>query len=288
MIELNNLLEKEDLDPKTGMVMRHRPTEPGFRKALRWLAADKLDLYNAYQSSHSETVERALGRATYLVSCIGHEPGKALFVGVYRVDGWRNMTGKRWAAVEPGKKLIQLGVRGPDSERQFRVFNLVCTKHLAAWKGRLVVEWPPPERSWWRWAGRNRMPVDAVHPESILVKQMPPWNEFVLTYSQLQALPRAWQDAMGQWRGIYLILDGASGKSYVGSAYGQENILGRWRSYSRTGHGSNVELKGRDPSKFTFAILQLVAQDLPKDEVVRIESNWKDRLGTREFGLNRN
>ncbi len=288
MIELNDLLEKEGLDPKMGIVMRHRPTEPELRKALPWFAAEEPDLYNAYQCQHHETVERALGRAAYLASFIGHEPGKALFVGVYRVDGWRNMTGKRWAALETSRRLVQLGDRGPQAVRRLKLFNLVCTEHIAVWKGRLVVNWPPPERSWWRWAARNRMPVDAVHAESILVKQMPTWNEIVLTWAELQSLPRAWQAAMGQWRGVYLVLDRASGKSYVGSAYGRENVLARWQAYARTGHGGNVDLRGRDPRNFSFAILQRVAPDSPAEDVIRLESNWKDRLATREFGLNQN
>lgn len=212
----------------------------------------------------------------------------SLFVGIYRVDGWKVITGKRWAALELSKRLVRLGMEPPPPARKLRLFDLACTEQLAGWKGRLVVTWPPPERSWWRWAGRNRIQVDAIHTESILVKQTPPWNEMVLTWVQLQSLPRDWQAAMAQWRGIYLIRDGRTGKGYVGSAYGRENILARWLAYARTGHGGNVELKGLDPRNFTFAILQRVAPDAPADEVIRIESNWKDRLGTREHGLNRN
>lgn len=288
MIELNDLLEKVGLDPKLGMVMRHRPKEPTFRKALCSLAAEEPAIYNAYQSCHHEAAERALGRAAFLVSFVGHEPGKAIFVGIYHVDGWCNITGKKWAALETSRRLVGLGVQGPEHDRRLRLFNLVRTEELAAWRGRLLVNWPPPERSWWRWAGRNLIKVDSIHPESILVEDVPDPNELVLTWEELQSLPRSWQHAMAQWRGIYLILDRASGKGYVGSAYGHDNLLARWRSYARTGHGSNVDLKGRDPRKFTFAILQLVAQDLPPEKVVHLESSWKKRLGTREFGLNGN
>lgn len=78
MIELNDLLEKYGLDPQKGMVIRHRPIEPELRKALPWLAAEEPDVYNAYQRDHHEIVEKALARADYVVSLIGHEPGKAL------------------------------------------------------------------------------------------------------------------------------------------------------------------------------------------------------------------
>lgn len=288
MIELNELLQKVDLDPKKVMVMRHRPSEPDLRRALPWLAAEEPDVYNAYQRCHPPRVEAALARATDLVSLIGHDSGKALFVGIYRVDSWREMLGKEWRHLPANKRLIGFGDGGPRQDRRIQLFNLVCTDHLASWKGRLVVNWPPPERSWWRWAGRNRILVDSIHEESVLVRGMPHWTELVLNWTQLQALPRSWQARMSQWRGIYIIVDRASGKSYVGSAYGDENILARWRTYAKTGHGGNVDLKGCDPTHFRFAVLERVSPDMPAADVIRLESTWKDRLATREVGLNRN
>jgi hypothetical protein len=132
------------------------------------------------------------------------------------------------------------------------------------------------------------MPIHAIHDESVLVRRLPPWNELVLTWAEVQTMVKSWQAAISQWRGVYLILDRTSGKSYVGSAYGDENILARWRSYASTGHGGNVDLKGRDPTQFQFAVLERVSPDMPAEEVIRLEATWKDRLGTREFGLNKN
>lgn len=288
MIDLNDLLRKVDIDPAKAMVMRHRPTEPDLRRALRSFAADQPELYNAYQCCHGERVEKALGGAEHLVSLIGHDPDLALFVGIYRVDGWKEMSGREWRAMPTSRQLVACGDRGPREDRCLRLFNLICAEHLAAWKGKLVVEWPPPERAWWRWSARNKMPIHAIHDESILVGRLPAWNELVLTWADVQTMPRSWQAAISQWRGIYCILDRDSGKSYVGSAYGDENLLARWRAYASTGHGGNVDLKGRDPTKFQFAILERVSPDMPRDEVIRLETTWKDRLGTREFGLNKN
>jgi len=287
VIELNELLRKIGVDPAKTVVMRHRPTAPDLMRALTWFAEEEPEVYNAYQSTHGERVEGALSRAAHLVSLLGYEPGKALFVGVYRVDGWRETTGEEWRKLETSKRLMELGDRGT-RDGSIRLFSLILTDQLAAWKGRLVIEWPPPERSWWRWAARNRMPVSAIHEESILVRQIPSWNELVLTWAQLRALPKSWRATLAQWRGVYLILDRASGKSYVGSAYGRDNLLARWLSYATTGHGGNLDLKGRDPANFRFSILHLVAPDLPADEVIHIEGTWKDRLGTREFGFNKN
>ena len=95
--------------------------------------------------------------------------------------------------------------------------------------------------------------------------------------------------ALEQWRGIYLIWDKSDGLAYVGSAYGQMNILGRWTGYAETGHGGNKHLRKRDPSNFWFTILQRVSPDLEDAEVIRLENTWKARLHTRTpHGLNEN
>jgi hypothetical protein len=88
--------------------------------------------------------------------------------------------------------------------------------------------------------------------------------------------------------GIYLIFDVSDAKGYVGSAYGSDNLLSRWSEYGASGHGGNKQLWNRIPENFRFSILQLVAQDMPADAVVVLEAAWKDRLHTREFGLNDN
>ena len=76
---------------------------------------------------------------------------------------------------------------------------------------------------------------------------------------------------------------------YVGSAYGAENLLGRWRHYGASGHGGNRLLRQRDPTNFRFTILELVSPTMPSEEVQLLESNWKERLHTRQpHGLNDN
>ena len=89
-------------------------------------------------------------------------------------------------------------------------------------------------------------------------------------------------------RGVYLIFDESDQKAYVGAAYGKENILGRWLNYAKAGHGGNKKLRHRDPSSFRFSILQRVSPDMDAEDVIRFEGTWKDRLHTRDFGLNEN
>ncbi|MDF2974793.1 MAG: nuclease family protein, partial [Microvirga sp.] len=168
-------------------------------------------------------------------------------------------------------------------------FDLVLCDFYSHWQGRLVVGWPPPERSWWRRAHKNQMPVLAIHDESVLDASMPEWNEFELGWQELKALPTKWKMALAQWRGIYYIFDISDGKGYVGSAYGRTNILGRWLNYGTHGHGGNRLLRDRDPHNFRFTILQRVSPDMEVADVVSLEGSWKQRLHTKQpQGLNDN
>lgn len=48
-MHFNDLLTAKGIDPKRVLVFRHTPKEPQLRKVLPWLAAEKPDVYNAYQ-----------------------------------------------------------------------------------------------------------------------------------------------------------------------------------------------------------------------------------------------
>ena len=73
-MELNDMLVKKGINPESVLVLRHRPTEPELRKVLPWLAAEQPQIYNAYQQTQTPKVEKAMIRAEYLASFIGHEP----------------------------------------------------------------------------------------------------------------------------------------------------------------------------------------------------------------------
>lgn len=289
MIELNDLLVKAGLDPRRVMVMRHRPTEKALRLALPTLAAEREDIYNAYQCQHGLRVEDALAKAGHLVSFIGHEAGRAMFIGTYEVAGAKRISTEEYWRMPGNAELKTLGTRGPAAGRFPLWFDLRLTPELSELKGRLVVQWPGIERSWWRWASRNHFLVEAIHEESRLIRPLPAWSELVLSWNELKLLPVSWRHALSQWRGVYYIFDATLKQGYVGSASGPDNIIGRWSDYAARGHGGNRLLRKCDPENFMFSILELVAPSMPTAEVVAIEDRWKRRLHTRApFGLNDN
>lgn len=291
-LTFNDVMADSDIDLRKVIVFRHRPYEPALNRLFEWIAAERADLYDCYQGTHAPRVEAALKRADFVASFIRHGGGSAIFVGLHTIRSYRAITFEEYINRDCHRELMSLGMTGTtaaDGRSHLIEFDLPVLKWHQDWKGRLIVRWPPPDRSWWRWADRNTFPIEAILAESQFAKAMPAWDELVLGWHEISVLPQAWAAALCHWRGIYLITDLTDGLQYVGSAYGAENILQRWREYARTGHGGNKYLRRRDPAQFRFAILQRLAPDLPDADVIRVEASWKDRLLTRwPNGLNDN
>jgi len=295
-MNLNDLLRAKGIDPEHVLVMRHCPPEPELSKVFPWLAAQKPEVFNAYQATHGAIVEKAMkgmSGAGYVASFIGSIPGKAIFVGLYEIKASRPMSQKQYWEVPAYIELKTFGMKGfTDEEGRDSViwFDLVLVESFySEWKGKLIVGWPPPERSWWRRAHSNDMPVLAVLDDSAFEVAMPKWNEISLTWEQLGILPPRLKSALAQWRGIYYIFDASDGKGYVGAAYGESNLLGRWLGYAVSGHGGNKLLRHREPNQFRFSILERVSPDMEPADVIRLEGTWKVRLCTRNpYGLNEN
>jgi len=294
-MELNDLLRKHGIDLTKTLVMRHRPDEAGLRKVLPWLVHEKPAVFNAYQQSHSGAQEEAMRKLSgsgWIASFFGLDAGEAVFCGLYRIAGHEEIDWKAFWSIAENSVLREHGMRGWARKGRSRGlwFDLQLDETFhSEWIGRLIVKWPPPERSWWRRAEKNVMPIRAILEESRFAPAMPDWREMVLTWQELEVIPKSWQAALKEWRGIYLIRDLSDGLAYVGSAYGKENLLGRWRSYAKNGDGGNRLLKPRKPDQFRFSILERLGPDLDPKDVVVVENSWKKRLGTlHPDGLNAN
>ena len=110
-------------------------------------------------------------------------------------------------------------------------------------------------------------------------------NEYVDYYEHLVCV-----------KAVYMIIDGNTGKLYVGSAYDKDETLwARWRTYANTYHGNNLMLKelynAYGPEyfeKFKYIILQIFPKKTSNKEIIEAESRYKNRFLTRECGLNQN
>lgn len=131
-------------------------------------------------------------------------------------------------------------------------------------------------------------------------RSFPGYENIDLSFAELDTLIRNdrpdWKVALASVKGVYLISDKNTDKRYVGVAYGDMGIWQRWHNYVDTGHGGNVELQelvrgnGIEYCRkyFQFALLEYRPAYTSDDVVRKREQWWKNVLGTRESGLNRN
>ena len=137
-------------------------------------------------------------------------------------------------------------------------------------------------------------------PYNELEEEFPGYENVNLSWDDLNHVLKlkTWRTALENQKGVYLITDTATNKRYVGSAYGEEMLLGRWSHYADNGHGGNIELKklvaekGLDYVKnnFRYSILDIYKSSVDDETIIGRESWWKEVLLTRnpEFGYNAN
>ena len=293
-MEFNNLLVMSGYGPQDVALMLHTPAQAHEKKTLLALADEYPDLFEVYQDNHPPLAEATLKRRKFAASFVVGANNEAHFVGMYRVAGWRDAT-----ALELDSDLRRISLRERYNGRSFAelaadngrdgraIFDLNPMAELSELRGRVVTS-RPPGRNYMRLAENTLMPVLEIRRESRLAPPPPEWRDFIVTVNELLSLPRDWASQLAGWRGVYLITDEKDGARYVGSAYGVENLLGRWRAHVASERGVTAELGRRETGSFRFSILQLLLHDAEATEVQELEANWKTRLHTREWGLNRN
>ncbi|VVD27579.1 conserved protein of unknown function [Paraburkholderia dioscoreae] len=81
----------------------------------------------------------------------------------------------------------------------------------------------------------------------------------------------------------------------MGKADGESGIWQRWSTYVSNGHGNNValvkELGSASPERkddFSLSLLEIADIQSTSEEIAGRENHWKEVLGTRNHGYNRN
>jgi len=239
----------------------------------------RLDLYNLYRLQRQEFLNYQCSQSKdvfngvdYIISFIGEEGVQSRFVGVY--------------------KLID---REQKSDDHF-IYKMEDVIGFDDLKERVIIKWENAI-SWHQWI-KNEMEVIQIHP-GLHYKQFTDYFDFILDFVELKEIITNqysdWKRMLTATKGIYMISDTVSGKLYVGSAYGDEGIWGRWSKYvNSNGHGDNKTLKElieNSPNyadNFQFSILMLLPRTITAVEAIKKERLFKNKLGTNSFGLNNN
>ena len=141
----------------------------------------------------------------------------------------------------------------------------------------------------------NEFKVKSILPNSYNDDYFPGYENVNIQWKGLQQKiqnNQSWRTALENQKGIYLLTDHKNGKMYVGSAFGEKMILGRWESYINTRDGGNKELKKLEreyiENNFWFSILEIFKSTTDKDTIIDREQWWKKVLQTKDFGYNAN
>lgn len=177
-------------------------------------------------------------------------------------------------------------------------FDLEPLDILKEYENRLIIDWGKSTLMWHQ-KGTTEKPI--VEIQAAKIEPFPGFERLVLTYDALKEVVDDQTTAYEDWRtslksvnAIYLIVDSETGKQYVGSAYGKDGLLGRWAYYISSQHGDNKQMKElicAHPERyhhFQFSILQILPKTVTDEEVIRIESLYKDKLLSKRFGMNDN
>jgi hypothetical protein len=268
MITIQELLFNRGLDPKAKIkLVRHKQTGRDLYNLYRYNRHEFFE----YQNSQKNDVFKGID---YIVSFIGEGGVKSRFVGVYRITNTTKIS------TDPDRFIYEM--------EEVLGFEDLVEKVIVAWRNPI---------SWHQYI-TNQMPVTEIH-QGLHYQQFTDYFDFILDFKELQEIItnqyREWKLMLSATKGIYLISDTKTGKLYVGSAYNEDGIWGRWSSYVMTnGTGGNKTLKelvAEDNNyayNFQFSILMLLPKTITPDQAIQKERLFKNKLGTNSFGLNNN
>jgi hypothetical protein len=276
-ITFNIVLRNAGIQPSDVRLLRHRDSSAEKGKTPFELWRDDRAAFNSYQRVQEISNRVRFGDAIYWASFTGLDNGDTLFVGLYRCH----------FAGPLQEDTPKPHMQGLDVAGSLHVYDLVHDEALAEFEGKLVIDWGSGTRSWIQRAD-NQDKVVCELRRVLPDPAFPGYAEFILPLSRVPGLPARWQDALRCARGVYLLTCPRTREQYVGSAAGENGLLGRWLEYFETGHGGNKELKSRERSDYQISILEIAASTATVEEIIQLENRWKMKLQSRDMGLNRN
>ena len=276
MFTFNEMLRRAGIEPAQVRLVRHR--DPNVQPAVFAAAMRGDPSFDEYQEHQgTDQVIAQFRAATYLAAFVV-EPltGETVFVGIWERLGDR-----------PGPQpRVPLRLLGTHSTAV--VFETRRAPALSEYRGRIVIEWGSGARVWVQRADQQDKAIVELRREPRALP-FPGFLRFHLSLDHVSDVPAGWADALRSTRGVYLLVHRETGQQYVGSASGADGFLGRWLGYE-DGHGGNVALRelGASAAAYDVAILETASTDATIEDICERESLWKEKLGSRAKGLNRN
>lgn len=274
-LTFNTLLLDAGVQPKGVRLLRH--CDPKVQQQVYRAAIGRDPRFDRYQNAQADP--RVIGMfrgAEHLAGFVVDPAGDCLFAGLWQIHG---------ESSEPYSDMFD-GMRAHSGPHT--VFATSRVEQLDQYRGRMVVDWGPGQRAWVQRADRQEKRIIELRRQ-ISEPAFPGYFAFQGRLSEVESLPATWLSALRAVGGIYLLVHRDRAQLYVGSASGPDGFLGRWVSY-QDGHGGNVgmlEIDG-NASDYEVSILETAGSGLDERAILALENRWKDKLGSRLHGLNRN
>jgi GIY-YIG catalytic domain len=265
MLTFNDILQAEGLDPRGVRLVKHQDK----RAPLYEIWRTKPRLLERYQAIQGRDVFRIGDRLASFV--VTPQPwAETLFIGMFLV---RDVQRAAKGTTDP--------ILGIDATGLFQ-YKIARTKELLDYVGRLTIDWGPGHLAW---VQRTARPKRVLSISNQVEPPFPGFDTFTCDVDAIDDLYPSWKEVLRHAKGVYLLVDQETGARYVGSACGPDSLWGRFKDYAVTGHGGNKELKRLGRRPYRASVLQIGHVD---EDILEAEAKWKDKLMTRQFGLNGN
>lgn len=211
-MNLYDLLVRTDVEPELVLAMRH--TKSKFRDKL-W-AQPKSKLFGDYQKGQGSYVQKKVLNKRYIASFVGHEPGKAMFVGLYSVGTTRRMSATTFYGMPENKKLLALGMRRRNGPRYW--IELHRLKRFEYLESSLVIRWTGRAINWCQHVKPepDKFPILSGAPvhKTSLTSEWPPLKELIHV-GRLDEQRQVWRRLEQKFLRKYVLKGRDCGSCYI-------------------------------------------------------------------------
>ncbi len=278
MFYFQDLIDRLGFDASKARLVRHDR-----RASFEWIKGrDLFEHYITYQSAGLDPFAKAELAFQFLPGpTLENSRVSALFVGAYKIeDQWLYGHGERRSLLHSENSTYQ-------HLADAKAYELSRLEKFEPYIGKVLIDWGTIARSWSQRANRQTKEIVELR-RSMGEPAFPGFAALNVSLEDLATMPASWRAAVSAVKGVYLLVCPETGQQYVGSAYGFGGFMERWSAYAADGHGGNILLKSRIRSNYRISVLEIASPEMSASDIIHREAAWKEKLGSRAYGLNAN